>query len=205
MNQQVNLLAPMFRKQRALFSATVTLLICGVVVVALGLIYGATVWRGALLAGEQQRLEAERDTATRRLNDLAAQFQKGNEGGTREAEIAALTAERDRKTQALAALSRREMGNTAGFSSQFLGLARQRLNGLWLTRVEVTASGAHMALGGVTLAEELLPRYIKKLGSEEVFAGTEFGHARLQRVSDGGNQIQFELSTQAQNAGAGAP
>lgn len=202
MRQQVNLLAPMFRKQRALFSAQVTLAICGIVVVALALLYAATAWRGAALAGEQVRLQQQRDTVTRRLNELAAQFQGRGKNQSLEAERVALAQERDRKIQALEALSRRELGNTIGFSPQFLGLARQRLNGLWLTRVEVSASGAHMALGGVTLAEELIPRYLKKLGSEEIFAGTEFGHAQLQRASPDGNQIRFELRTRS---GAAAP
>jgi cell division protein FtsB len=202
MRQQVNLLAPMFRKQRALFSAQVTLLIGVIVTVALALIYAATAWRGAALAGEQARLENQRDTITRRLNELATQFQGRGKNQSLEAERTALTQERDRKTQALEALSRRELGNTVGFSPHFLGLARQRLNGLWLTRVEVSASGAHMTLGGVTLAEELIPRYLRKLGGEEIFAGTEFGHAQLQRANEGGNQIRFELRTRA---GAATP
>jgi cell division protein FtsB len=202
MRQQVNLLAPMFRKQRALFSAQVTLLIGVIVTVALALIYAATAWRGAALAGEQARLENQRDTITRRLNELATQFQGRGKNQSLDTERTALTQERDRKTQALEALSRRELGNTVGFSPHFLGLARQRLNGLWLTRVEVSASGAHMTLGGVTLAEELIPRYLRKLGGEEIFVGTEFGHAQLQRANEGGNQLRFELRTRA---GAATP
>lgn len=200
--QQVNLLAPMFRKQRALFSAQFTLLITGIVVVALGLIYAATAWRGASLAGEQARLEAQRDTTTRRLNELAMQMQGRGHDKSVDAQIGALTQERDRKQSALAALSRQELGNTSGFSPHFTGLARQRLNGLWLTHVEVGGSGARMVLDGITLSEELIPQYLRKLGSEGVFAGTEFGHARLQRA-DGGEQIRFELRTSA--AGAAAP
>ena len=200
MRQQVNLLAPMFRKQRALFSARVSLAICALVAVALGLIYAATAWRGAALAREQARLETARDTATRRLNEFAGQFQGKARDESLAAEVAALTQERDRKRQAFAALSRQELANTAGFSPHFMGLARQRLNGLWLTRVEVTGAGADMALDGIALSEELIPRYLEKLGSESVFAGIEFGHAQLQRVSEGGNQLRFELRTQARAA-----
>lgn len=201
--QQVNLLAPMFRKQRALFSAQFTLLIAGVLVVALGLIYAATAWRGASLAGEQARLEAHRDTTTRRLNELATQMRGRGHDKSLDAEIAALTLERDRKKQALAALSRQELGNTSGFSAHFTGLARQRLNGLWLTHIEVGASGTRMVLDGVTLSEDLIPQYLRKLGAEGVFAGTEFGHARLQRTAEGGSQMRFELRTVS--AGANAP
>lgn len=195
MRQQVNLLAPIFRKQPTLFSARVTLAICALVVAMLALIYGATAWRGAALASEQVRLEKQREVATRRLNELAAQLQGRGRNESLAAELAALTQERDRKAQAVTALARSELANTTGFSPQFLGLARQRLHGLWLTHVAVSASGGQMALEGVTLSEELIPRYLKKLGAEPVFAGTEFGHARLQRVHEDGNQIQFQLRT----------
>ena len=192
MRQQVNLLAPMYRKQRALFSSRVSIGMCLLVAVCLALIYLGTLWRGAALASEQTRLAAARDTATRRVNELAMQMQ-GKSDPVLEAQVAALTAERDRKAQALAALSNREVATTAGFSPQFIGLSRQRVNGLWLTRIEL--SGAHMTLEGVALSEELIPRYLRRLGGEEVFSGTAFQQARLERAGDGA-RLSFELRTQ---------
>jgi Tfp pilus assembly protein PilN len=200
MRQQVNLLAPMYRKQRALFSSRVSIGICLLVAVCLALIYLGTVWRGATLASQHTRLVAQRDTATRRVNELATQLQ-GKADPALEAEVATLTAERDRKAQALAALASREVATTAGFSPQFIGLARQRVSGLWLTHIEL--SGAHVALQGVALSEELIPRYVRRLGGEEVFAGTAFQQARLERVREGAG-VRFELRTQP-SAGGGAP
>lgn len=195
MRQQVNLLAPMFRKQRALFGSQVTLAICAMVAIVLGAIYGASLWRGAALAGEHARLEQQREVITRRLNEFATQFQQKGRDAALEEEVQALTRERDRKVQALAALSRRDLGNVRGFSPYFVGLARQRLNGLWLTRIEVSGSGARLALQGVTLSEELIPQYLRKLGAEPVFAGTQFEHTSLERVHPDGNQLRFELRT----------
>jgi hypothetical protein len=192
MRQQVNLLAPMYRKQRALFSARVSIGICLLVGVALALIYFATVWRNSVVAREQIALQEARDTATRRVNELAAQLRGNQSDPALEAGIAALTAERDRKAQALAALSLREASGTAGFSPQFIGLARQRINGLWLTRIEV--SGAQLALTGVTKAEGLIPRYLRQLGGEGVFTGTAFQQALLERTGDG-DELRFELRT----------
>ena len=199
--QQVNLLAPMFRKQRVLFSARVTVLLCGLVALLLAMIYTITAIRGASLAAEEERLTAQRDVAAKRLNELALQMQGQARDASGDAEISALTAERDRKAQALAALSQREFGNTSGFSPQFIGLARQRLNGLWLTRINV--SGREIALDGVALSEELIPKYLDKLGNESVFAGTEFAHAELERAHEGGNQIRFALRTPLALAGEG--
>jgi len=194
MRQQVNLLAPMYRKQRALFSARVSIGICLLVTVALTLIYFITVWRGSVVAAEYNRLVATRDTAARRVNDLAAQLQGTGGDPAIEAEVTALKQERDRKTQALAALSLREVDKAQGFSPQFIGLSRQGLPGMWLTHIEL--SGSEMTLQGVVLAEELIPRYLRRLGSESVFAGTAFQQARLERVPDG-NGLSFELRTQA--------
>ena len=198
MRQQVNLLAPMYRKQRALFSSRVSIGICLLVAACLSLIYLGTLWRGSTLASEHVRLTAARDTATRRLNELAAQLQ-GKADPALEAEVASRTAERDRKARALSALSNREVATTAGFSPQFIGLARQRINGLWLTRIEL--SGAHIALEGTALSEELIPRYVRRLGGEEVFAGTAFQQARLERAGDGA-ELRFELRTQLARAEA---
>jgi MSHA biogenesis protein MshI len=197
MKQQVNLLAPMFRKQRALFSSSITLAICALVTATLMLIYLATLWRGAAVAGEQQRLEAQREMVTARLKELATQFSARGHSETLSAEREQLLRERDRRLQTLAALSRRELGNITGFSPQFIGLARQRLNGLWLTRIELSASGAHMALQGVTRSEDLIPRYLRKLGSEPVFSGTRFQHALLQRTDGTAEEMRFELRTLA--------
>jgi MSHA biogenesis protein MshI len=199
MRQQVNLLAPMYRKQRALFSARVSIGICLLVSVALTLIYFVTVWRGSVIANEYTRLVETRDTATRRVNELAAQLRGQTGDASAEAEVTALTQERDRKAQALQALATREADSTVGFSPQFIGLARQRLNGLWLTRIEL--SGGQLALQGVALSEELIPRYLRRLGAEGVFAGTAFQQASLERAAES-DELRFELRT---HPAGGAP
>jgi len=199
MRQQVNLLAPMYRKQRALFSARVSIGICLLVGVALTLIYFVTVWRGSVIANEYGRLVETRDTATRRVNELAAQLQGQTGDPAIEAEVTALTQERDRKAQALQALALREADSTVGFSPQFIGLSRQLVKGLWLTKIEV--SGGQLALQGVALSEELIPRYLRRLGAEGVFAGTAFQQASLERSAES-DELRFELRTQA---AGGAP
>ena len=199
MRQQVNLLAPMYRKQRALFSARVSIGICLLVGVALTLIYFVTGWRGSVIANEHTRLVETRDTATRRVNELAAALRGQTGDASAEAELTALTQERDRKAQALQALATREADSAVGFSPQFIGLARQRLNGLWLTRIEV--SGGQLALQGVALSEELIPRYLRRLGAEGVFAGTAFQQASLERSAES-DELRFELRT---HPAGGAP
>lgn len=205
MKQQVNLLAPMFRKQRALFSAQISAAIIVLFALALGLVYAGFNWRAALLSAERTRLEAQRTTATARMNELAVQVQNKGQDPAIDAQVQTLTAERDHKQQAFTALSRQELGNTQGFSPQFTGLARQRINGLWLTHIEVGAGGAQIALSGVTLSEELIPKYLQKLGGEAVFAGISFQEASLARTGENGEQLEFQLRTHGGGRAGGAP
>lgn len=193
MRQDVNLHQPMFRKQRTLFSARVTMRIGVIFLVALGLVYGIALTRTQLLAAEVGRLEQQRQAAQRRLEEASTQLTGGSaESEQLGAEVARLTEEFNRKSATMQVLSRGGLGTSEGFASHFAGLARQRLNGLWLTRVEVAGGGEHLSLEGETLAEELIPRYLRLLSREERFSGVEFQQAELRRGSD---SLHFELHT----------
>lgn len=198
MNQQVNLLAPIFRKQPTVLSARLALLLCGLLVAVLGVLQLVSAWQTTALANEQARLEARRDSATEHLNQLAEQIKGG--GGKSQALVAErdrLAAEVNEKRQSMAALSRSELGNTTGFSPQFIGFARQRLSGLWLTGIRLTVGGREMELNGIVLDEALLPRYLDLLGTESIFRGIRFGHAELKRnQGDGQAKMQFTLRSQ---------
>lgn len=64
--------------------------------------------------------------------------------------------------------------------AQFLrGIARQRPEGLWLTRIYISESGQDVILEGRTLDAELLPAFITALGLEQVFFGMAFREVRL--------------------------
>lgn len=191
-HQQVNLLAPMLRKPHALLTARLARGLCALAAAVLGAVYLVSAWRSTLLAGEQQELEARRDAITLELQTLAS-AQRHSQADLAP-EQARLGAERDAKAALLAALARHELGNTGGFSAQFTGLSRQRLDGLWLTRATLSAGGRDIALQGATLSQALVPRYLEVLGREPVFAGTQFRHALVEGAASG--QMRFELRTQ---------
>ncbi len=85
------------------------------------------------------------------------------------------------------------MGNEAGFSEHLLALARQRVKGLWLTRIELRGGGEQVVLGGKTLESESVPGYLQRLGSETVFLGKEFEFLRIARESEKAQSHNFEV------------
>lgn len=210
MNQQVNLLSPIFRKQQTLLSGRLALVVVGLGIAVLGVVHGLTVWQVGSLAREQAQLEVRRDTATEQLNQLAEQMKGGGKSQHLVEERDRLRTELEHKKQSLAALSRSELGNTTGFSPQFIGLARQRLSGLWLTGIKLAGGGRQLELRGITLDEALLPLYLNLLGNEPVFRGTRFGHTQMQRVggeagSDDTGPLRFELHSMDANPAVLAP
>lgn len=172
--QQVNLYQPILRKERKLFSAVALAQTLVFVSVALLTLWGYGYWQVGSLEREVARAELQRQQGGQRLEQLRVLYPARPEDETLARRLAAAEADLQAKQRMLAALSQRSFGNTAGFVPHFEGLARQQLEGLWLTRIEFSRGGVELGLQGKALRPELLPRYLRSLGAEPAFGGTEF-------------------------------
>ena len=183
--QQINLHQPIFRKQRALFSAAIVLRICAIWVLALGGYYAAAVWRDQQQAREIEALTRQRDQAQARLADV-----------------------RWHSVRCDALLTSGDLGDTVGFAPQIYSLAERRVAGVWLTHIGISAGGRRLDLRGDAVREDLLPEYLERLahepGMRSGFGGTHFGSVLIQRATDGAG-IHFELDTDGNGARAGRP
>lgn len=201
MSQQINLYQPMLRTQKKIFSAHTILELAGIFVLGLGLIYAFAMYQLSGLGSQIAGLETQRNTAMAQLQALSADQRQTTprsrliQDQLREAEI-----ERHQMERLLSGFRTRRVGDTAGFSRHLTGLARQRLDGLWLTRVIVRDDGIELA--GQAETGELVPRYLARLGREQAFTGTEFASLQLERGADVGEPIRFRVSTGADRAEA---
>ena len=103
------------------------------------------------------------------------------------------TAELSNKQKVLNILSRDEFGNTKGFIEHVSGLARQRIEGLWLTKIRIANGGTDVALHGTTLKADLVPKYLQRLSSEKIFTGTEFESLSMTRQKKKKKWLDFSL------------
>jgi MSHA biogenesis protein MshI len=60
------------------------------------------------------------------------------------------------------------------------GLARQTIDGIWLTGFSLDQKAHTVTLRGRSLSADVLPEYMKKLGKEPVFSGQLFGGLQIQ-------------------------
>ena len=103
------------------------------------------------------------------------------------------TKELANKQKVIGILSQDEFGNTDGFIEHVSGLARQRIDGLWLTNIRIANGGTNIALGGTTSTPSLLPKYLQRLSAEKAFSGTEFQSLLMSRQEKKNKWLNFSL------------
>ncbi len=198
--QQVNLYQPILRRQEKVFSSATLVQALAVVAAALLAIWGYGAWQVHALDRQVQLARGQQAQSEARLQQLQRLYPEPVRDRALAGRVAAAEKELAQKRRVLHALSERAFGNTAGFVDQLQGLARQSVEGLWLSELELAAGGTRLRLRGNALAPELVPRYLQRLSAEPVFAGTEFQTFLMQRAADD-RSIAFLLSTEPAKEG----
>ncbi len=194
-NQQINLYQDLFREQQLLVSARQVAQALLALIVLLALVSGFMQWqhqglKAELAEREQRKANLEQQVATLR-EKLAAR-----EGDQQlQQAVEALNNELAAKQQILQALSGKRFGNTEGFVEQLTGLARQRIDGLWLTELALGQGGTRLDMQGRSLKPEYVPNYLQKLSAETIFAGTEFDNFSIRRNADQPRYMDFQLQS----------
>ncbi len=179
MKRQLNLYSIALRPERPALDARRLAAISGA---SLGLLLVAGVvvgWHARAADARVDRLEARRAAESTRVVELAALHPPRQADARLEAGVARLEAERAAKQELLSRLGNERLGNQRGFSEHVAGLARRRVEGIWLRRIELAAGGSSLHLAGGALAPELVPRFLDALGEEDAFAGQAFRALRL--------------------------
>ena len=179
MSQQINLFNPAFQPQKKIFSVNAMAGALGVLVL---LVVGTGVYarvRIAQLEARVARGEDEVQAAQKRLEAATAEFAPRTKDGRLEAEVAAAQAEHDALRRVADVIQRGDLGNTEGYAEYFRALARQSVDGLWLTGVTITGAGTEIGVRGRALDPALVPGYLARLRNERVLQGKPVGSMQI--------------------------
>jgi hypothetical protein len=174
MFQQINLYEPIFREEPKLFSAKT---ICGGLgLVAVGLIAISLFswWRVIVLDRLLRTVHSQEAAQARFVEHGNSIADLGESPQSAEARLTALTIDLERRHQALHYLRGSEAGGPTGnhgFSGRMAALARQQLNGLWVTGAIFTAETGRFELTGNATSAALVPIYLERLAGEAALAG----------------------------------
>lgn len=183
MTQQINLYNPQFEHKKQLLSAPAMAAALGVLVAGLagmGIYADLGVRR---LQAEAQSGTQHLDAARKRLAQVTTEFAPRTE----DARLVADLKEADNEHAALQhvadSIRRGDLGDTHGYADSFRALARQHVDGLWLTGVSVAGAGSEIGLRGRTLDAALVPGYLARLRNETALQGKAFGSLQIAQAA----------------------
>jgi hypothetical protein len=179
MAQQLNLLDAGFRTVRTKLSGSTMMIAAGAVYAAMFL-YESTEMK-AKRAFDTRKAETDSKITALTVDlEKAKQSAKKREPDKRLVEeVARHELRLQAQREILTALETGGLGSSEGFSKYFAALARQRVEGLWLTKIGVNAADNNLVIGGRMLTADLLPTYIKALNKDDVLRGRRFGDLKL--------------------------
>lgn len=175
MSQQINLFNPIFRKQKKYFSSVAMLQALAIICIACAVLVADAVRRTSALSAQAAATAATLATKQARLAEVKVQFAPRARSTTLSAEVAEAQETLVMLQNASATIERGGFGDTTGFSPYFRALARQSLDGVWLTDVEIAGGGERIGVQGRTVQASLVPQYIARLAQEPVMKGKAFG------------------------------
>ena len=196
MSQQINLFNPVFLQQKKIFSSRTmagALLLLFVGVAAMN-VYGQM--RLKTLQGQADAGAAQVAQKQARLASVNLEFAPRQKSAEVEAEL--LEAERQLAAlrEVSGVLERGELGNTQGYAEYFRALARQHVDGLWLTGVSITGAGLDIGVRGRALDPQRVPGYLNRLTGEPIMRGKAFGSLQItqgapaSRLDEGGKGVE---------------
>jgi len=184
MSRQINLFNPAFEPRKNLLSAAGMAGAVGVAVVALGAAVAVVHVRTADLQAEADAGARRLEQAQGRLAEVTAEFAPR----APDPALAGLVAEAEGQRAALRrvadVIDHGELGNTQGYAEYFRALARQRVDGLWLTGVRIAGAGLDLGVQGRTLDPALVPGFLTRLRSEPVMQGKAVGSLQIRQAAD---------------------
>ena len=75
------------------------------------------------------------------------------------------------------------------------GLARHRMEGLWLRQLKLGRRGQDVQLAGSAVRPDLVPRYLQSLASKDVLGGQIFSSLEMTLLEQGAGVVEFSLES----------
>jgi hypothetical protein len=210
MSQQINLFNPVFLQKKKLFTATAMAISLGVLALGLLGVSVAAKLRLASLQAQADQGAAQLERTQKRLASVSAEFTPRQQDPKLAEELSLAQSELLDLKDVAGVIERGELGDTAGYAEYFRALARQSVDGLWLTGVNIVGAGVDFGVRGRAMDPALVPGYLGRLRNERVMQGKpvaslQIGEApALKTVHDGKESstpapyVEFSLQSSPQ-------
>ncbi len=196
MKQTINLFQSSFHPRKDPFRSRNLILVFLAAAICIGLVWGLKASQVSVMRSQVQEAKIAKQTLQQQVLDLESRHPAPTLKPGLQNRLAELRQGREDRLQLLATLEERPLRSEQGFAEYLQGLARQRVKGLWLSNIEIILDQAEqLLLKGRTSQAEFIPRYLRKLSTEETFSGITFQSVRMERLEEQPEIISFSLAT----------
>jgi hypothetical protein len=215
MSQQINLFNADFLQKKKVFTANTMAIALGVLVLGLVSVGVAARVRVASLQAQADSGAAQLEKTQKRLASVTAEFTPKKEDPRLAEELSLAQGELLGLKEVAGVIERGELGDKQGYAEYFRALARQSVEGLWLTGVRIEGAGRDIGVRGRAMDPAMVPGFLGRLRNERVMQGKPVGSlqigeaAALKVVRDGKETsapapyVEFSLQSAPQkDAGA---
>ncbi len=197
MDQQINLYTAEFRPETNAFQSMFMFQAAGILVLALVCI---TLFARHEVSGVDQEIEQvaqQESAAIERLQSVGPLIASMTGERTWAEQLADATRTLAERQAVLNLIRSTTLGNTDGFSSQLYALARQDVDGIWLTRIKLAGDMQSTRIEGRAFRAELIPAYVQHLTDEVAFSNLRFHRFQIDSPLDESNSaLTFSMDSQ---------
>lgn len=194
MTQQINLYLDEFRRRTDPLDAKHIGIGVIVLLVILAALSAGLAWQARQVEARVAELQGKRDTVRAELTRKQERLQSLRAARNDEGELRRLRAELAAKQRLVDYLESGRFGTRDGFSNYLRALARNRVEDLWLARVQLRAGGTTLRIAGHALEPETVPAFLSGLAEQPSFSGYRFRTMRIDRTDDG-DRLDFLLAS----------
>jgi hypothetical protein len=175
MSKQINLFNPIFLKQKKYFSSLAMLQALGVLIFGCAIMAAYAQYQVNGLSRESVSSTTQLKSVQDQLGKVVVEYGPKPKSQSLELQIQKAEAELNSIKKVFDILNRGDIGNTDGYSTYFRAFARQSMEGVWLTGLNLSGAGNEIGLQGRAVKPDLLPSYINRLKTETIMQGKSFG------------------------------
>lgn len=180
--QQVNLYQKQFHPVKEVMGVRDCLLLFGACICIFAIFSSMQYSKLASVEKELEATAQQHEMMMARLAKIADVTNTKRKTAVPEEDIVKVEKDLQSRRELLANLNSSRYGNTTGFSRYLQALARQHVEGSWITGLAVINGGNDISVAGSVLQPKLAPIYLQRLSKENIFSGKRFNVLELSRV-----------------------
>ena len=200
MSQQINLFNPLFLEKKKYFSVVAMTQALGLLVLGLAVFYGFAFWQDRNLARQTGESGHAYEQQKLQFAKVGAELSPERREAQLDQDLKSIEAGIALRQSLLRELGTGGFAGPTGYSEYLRAFARQTVQGLWLTSIQVGEGGGQLVMSGRALEADLVPVLIGRLKQESVLRGRPLEALAITRSTAGKDPpraiVEFTVSSQ---------